>query len=247
MQEKFESGISPQEKRGEVKTPEISIQLLFVKRAGWQYRELPSAKVEQSFKGAFERLPKNEQKAISLELEALEAEISTLDQQNEGVAIVRQDEIVIRFVEALERSGVVAGAKVGSVERVREQFSGLAGKALAYLQEYNLYAQRVKDKSDDIRQNVEYLIAVISGITEELKRLQLIDLQNVHPKGELAKERSAPTVLYTSIKQLGARLEPHIELEGLIGFSTLIKLIKKFNLTKKYLEEAVLQSESEEE
>jgi len=247
MPEKFEGGIPPQEKGEKVKTPEVSQQLSFVKEAAWQYRDLPSATVEQSFKGAFERLPEDEQKAISLELQALGVEIGTLDKQNEGVAIVRQDEIVNRFREALDRSGVVASAKEGGVERVREQFSGLAGEAAAYLQEYESFAQSVKDKSDDTRQNAEYLLAVVSGIRAELERLQFVDLQNVQPKGELAKERSARMLVYTTVGQLGGRLEPNIELEGLIGFSTLNKLINKFHSAKKYLEEAVLQSESEEE
>lgn len=247
MPEKFEGSIPPQEKGEKVKTPEVSQQLSFVKEVAWQYRDLPSATVEQSFRGAFEKLPEDEQKAISLELQALGVEIGTLDKQNEGVAIIRQDEIVNRFREVLDRSGVVASAKEGGVERVREQFSGLAGEAAAYLQEYESFAQSVKDKSDDTKQNAEYLLAVVSGIRAELERLQLADMQNVQPKGELTKERNARLPVYTTVGQLGGRLEPNIELEGLIGFSTLNKLINKFHSAKKYLEEAVLQSEGEEE
>ncbi|MBI4812338.1 hypothetical protein HY798_02760 [Candidatus Falkowbacteria bacterium] len=247
MPEKFEGGTPPQEKGEKIQTPEVSQQLSFVKEAAWQYKDLPSAKVEQSFKDAFEKLPEEERKAISLELQALGVEIGTLDKQNEGVAIVRQDEIVNRFREVLDRSGVVASAKEGGVERVREQYSGLVGEAAAYLQEYESFAQSVKDKSDDTKQNAKYLLAVVSGIRAELERLQLADIQSVQPKGELAKERSARMLVFTTIGQLGQRLEPNIELEGLIGFSTLDKLIKKFHSAKKYLEESVLESEAEEE
>ncbi|MCI0542183.1 hypothetical protein L0Y69_00290 [bacterium] len=248
MPEKFEGGIPPQEKGEKIQSPEVSRHLSFVKEAAWQYRDLPSAKVEQSFKDAFERLSEDEKKAISLELQALGVEIGMLDKQNEGVAIVRQDEIVNRFKEALDRSGVVASAKEDGVERFREQVAGLAGEAAAYLQEYESFAQSVKDKSDDTRQNAEYLLAVVSGIRAELERLQLADINNIQPKGELAKERSARWLpVDTTIGQLGRGLEPNIELKGLIGFSTLNKLINKFHSAKKYLEEAVLQSEAEDE
>lgn len=247
MPEKFEGGIPPQEKGEKIQTPKVSQHLSFVKEVAWQYRDLPSAKVEQSFKEVFERLPEDEKKAISLELQALGIEIGALDKQNKGIVIVRQDEIVNRFREALDRNGIVTSAKKGGVERVREQFAGLAGEAAAYLQEYESFAQSVKDKSDDTRQNAEYLLAVVSGIKAELERLQLADVNNIQPKGELAKERSARLPVYTTVGQLGRKLELNIELEGLIGFSTLNKLIDKFHSAKKYLEEAVLQSETEDE
>ena len=246
MPKKFEGGISPQEKGERIQTPDISSHLSFIKEATWQYRDLSSAKLEKFFREAFERLPEDERKAAELELQALGVEIGVLDKQNEGVALVRQDEIVSRFREILDRSGVVDSAKEGGVERTRQNLYMLAENTAAYLQEYEAFAQSVKDKSGDTKQNAEYLLAVVSGIRVELERLQLTDIGGVQPKGELSSERNARLLVFTSVGQLGQKLGPTIELEGLIGFSTLDKLIDKFRSAKKYLEESVLESETKE-
>ncbi len=249
MPEKFEDSIPPQEKEEKIQTPEVSKHLSFIKEALWQYRDLSSkkqAEVEQSFKEAFENLPEDEQKAISLELQALGVEIGTLDKQNEGVAIVRQSEIVNRIREVMDRSGVVASAKEGGVERTKDQVAEVAEKTAAYLTEYEAFAQSVKDKSDDTRENAEFLLAISSGIKQELGRLQLADVASARSQDELRNERKSRHIIVTSVSQFGKQLDNTIYMESLIGFSTLNKLIKEFHSAKKYLEESVLQSEVEE-
>jgi len=248
MPEKFEGGVPPQEKGEKIQTPEISKHLSFIKEFAWQFRDLSTERqgeIEQSFKKSFDRLSEDEQKAISLELQALGVEIGTLDKQNEGIAIVRQSEMVNRVREVMDRSGVVASAKEGGIDRTKEQVAGLAGEAIAYLGEYEEFAQSVKNKSEDTKQNAEYLLAIASGIKQELERLQLTDVASAQSRGELKKERDALPMI-TSVSMLGNKLDPAIDLEGIIGFSTLNKLAKEFSRAKHYLEEAVLQSEPEE-
>ncbi|PIQ74098.1 MAG: hypothetical protein CO002_01135 [Candidatus Portnoybacteria bacterium CG_4_8_14_3_um_filter_44_10] len=249
MSEKFEGGVPPQEKGEKIQTPEVARHLSFIKESAWQFRDLSTEReeeIEQSFKIAFERLPENEQKAISLELQALGVEIGTLDEQNDGIAIIRQSEMVNRVREVMDRSGVVASAKEGGVDRTKEAIAELAGEAIAYLGEYEEFAQSVKNKSEDIKQNAEYLVAIASGIRQELERLQLTNVASVQSRGELKKERSARLPMITSVSMLGNKLDPVIDLEGVIGFSTLNKLAKEFSRAKHYLEEAVLRSEPEE-
>lgn len=249
MPEKLEGGVPPQDKGEKIPTPEVAEHLSFIKESAWQFRDLSperQAGVEQSFKEAFARLSEDEQKAVSLEIQALGVEIGTLDKQNEGVAIVRQSEMVNRVREVMDRSGVVASAKEGGVDRTKEQVAELAGEAIAYLGEYEEFAQSVKNKSEDTKQNAEYFLAIASGIRLELERLQLTDVASVQSRGELQKERNARLPMITSVSMLGNKLDLVIDLEGVIGFSTLNKLVKEFSRAKHYLEEAVLQSESEE-
>ena len=249
MPEKFEGGVPPQEKGEKIPTPEVAKHLSFIKESAWQFRDLSTERqeeIEQSFKKSFERLSEDEQRAISLEFQALGVEIGMLDKQNEGIAIVRQSDMVNRVREAMDRSGVVASAKEGGVERTKEQVAELAGEAIAYLGEYEEFTQSVKNKFEDTKQNAEYLLAIASGIRQELERLQLTDVASTQSRGELQKERNARLPMITSVSMLGNKLDPVIDLEGVIGFSTLNKLVKEFSRAKHYLEEAVLQSDPEE-
>lgn len=248
MSEQFEGGVPPQEKKEKIKAPVVSGHLSFVKENAWQYKDLTAegqSGIERYFKEAFERLPEEEQKAISLELQALDVEMGLLNKQNKGIAIVRQTEIVNRIREVMERGGVHASAKEGGLGRTRDRIGEDGGKAFAYLSEYEAFARSVKDKSRDTRENAEYLLALVSGIKQELSRLDLVDVALSQSQGELLAEREARLPLVTSVSQFGRQLDNNIELEGLIGFSTLDKLIKEFHSAKKYLEESVLQSESE--
>lgn len=249
MPEKFEGGVPPQEKGEKVQAPEVAKHLSFIREVSLKYRDLTGegqTKIEQSFNEAFERLSNEEQKAVSLELQALNIEIGLLNKQNHGVGIVRQTEIVNRVGEIMDRSGVVASAKEGGVERIKEQTAEVAEKTAAYLTEYEAFAQSVKGKSKDTKQTAEYLLAIVSGIKQELERLKLADVASAQPQNELRNERESRHILVTSISEFGRKLDRDIEWDGLIGFSTLNKLIKEFYSAKKYLEESVLQAEVEE-
>jgi len=246
MPEKFESGIPPQEKGEKLQVPEVSEQLSFLKV--WQYGELTPEQqknIEQIFKTSFERLPESEQKAISLELQVVAIEIAGLDKQNEGVQIIRQREISDRVRDILERSGTITSVKEGGIDRVKNRISEIAASTVSYLAEYEKYARSVMGKTEDVKQNAEYLLAIISGIRQELERLQLADVSSAKSQDELQKERKSRYPVLTSVGSLGNELDKTIDWEGIIGFSTLNKLTKKFHSAKKYLEEAVLETEAE--
>ena len=230
-------------KKEKIETPDISRQLSFLKDSTWQFRKLTPtgfAMIEKSFREVFEILTEDEQKAISLQLNALDIEIRILDNQNEGVAIVRDKEIASRFRELLDRSGVVASTKEGGLDSIREELTVLMEKTLTYLQEYESFAESVKDKSADTKENTEYIFALISGIRSEFVRLKFPNRRNLQQKGEFEKERNAQLPVYTPVGQIGSKLEHSIELEGLIGFSTLNKLINLFCSVKRRLEDACL-------
>ena len=246
MPEKFEGGIPPQEKGEKLQVPEVAEQLSFLKV--WQYGELAPERqrdIEQIFKTSFEGLPENEQKAVSLELQAITAEIAGLDKQNGGIQIVRQKEISDRVRGVLERSGTVASVKEGGIDRVKDMVSEIAASATSYLAEYEEFARSVMGKTGDIKQNAEYLLAIISGIRQELGRLQLADVSSAQPQDELHKERKSRYPVLTSVGSLGNELDKTVDLEGIIGFSTLNKLTKEFHSAKKYFEEAVLETKAE--
>ena len=246
MLEKFESGIPSQERGEKLPTPEIAEQLSFLKV--WQYRELTPERqgdIEQIFKTSFEDLPESEQKAVSLELQAVATEIATLDKQNEGIQIIRQRGISDRVRDILERSGTIASIKEGGLDRVKERVSKIAAESASYLTEYEGYARSVMEKTKDTEQNAEYLFAIISGIRQELERLQLADVSSTQSQNELDKERKSRYPVLSSVDLLGKELDKTIDWEGIIGFSTLDKLIKEFHSAKKYLEESVLDAEAE--
>ncbi|OGD69771.1 hypothetical protein A3A84_02135 [Candidatus Collierbacteria bacterium RIFCSPLOWO2_01_FULL_50_23] len=246
MPKRPEDDVAPKEKKGKIKTPVVSVHLSFLKENALRYKNLTAegqSEIERYFKEAFNRLPEEEQRAISLELQALDLEMGLVSNQNEGIAIVRQIEIVNRIREVMERGGVIASAKEGGLGRTRDRLGEDGGKAFAYLSEYETFARSVKDKSEDIRENAEYLLALVSGIKQELSRLDLVNVALSRSQGELRAERKARSPLDTSVSQFGRQLDHTIELEGLIGFSTLNNLIKEFHSAKRYLEDSVLRSD----
>lgn len=249
MSEKSGSGIPPQERGEIIQSPEVASHLSFLRGSAWQFQDLSAdgqKEIEQSFKKAFEKLTGDERKVTSLELQALGVEIGTLGKQNEGIAIGRESEMVNRIREIMERSGVVAAAKEGGIDRTKKQVAKLAGEAIAYIGEYEEFVRSVADKSEDTKQNAKYLLAIASGIRQELERLQLTDVASAQSRGELKEEENARGLFLTSVSMLGKKLDLLVDSEGLIGFSTLNKLIKEFSQAKYYLEEAVSESEFEE-
>ncbi|MBZ1348206.1 MAG: hypothetical protein KYQ20_00320 [Candidatus Nealsonbacteria bacterium] len=236
--------ISPQEKIEGVEQPKISEHLSFLEKSVHRYRGLDQSKTEQLFRNAFEKLPKSKQKTISLELQALGIEIDTLEKQDIEISPVWRSEISNRILGAIEKSGVVASAKEGGVDRTRKQVGEVAEKAAAYLIEYETFAQSVKDKSGNTKKSVEYLLAISSGIKQELGRLQLTDVSSAQSQNELKDEREARYPVITNVSYFYRDIDNAIYMEGLIGFSTLNKLLKEFCSAKEYLEKTVLQTKA---
>lgn len=250
MPEQKEGNI-PQQEMEKIETPDISSHLSFLKEAIWQYKDMTpetQSNIEQSFRQVFEKLPPKEQKAISLELQALDLQIDSLDKQNKGIAIIRQSEIAGYIRETLERSGLIADAKEDGAKNAKERMTGLAQDTAAYLNEYKTFAQDTKNKAADrdTEENAKYFLIIISGIEQELERLQLANPAKIQPKGELKQEQQSQHIIATRITRFGTSLENSIKNEGLIGFSTLNKLINQFHRAKRYLNDAILIEKTKE-
>ncbi len=224
------SELSPEGMRSrevKVHAPSLEGHLAFVGKSVWQGRDLSEdrrSEMQNSFQESFAALPKEQQKMISLELEALGAEMGAIGSLNEGVAIVRRSEIVSRIRDVMERSGIVESIQTGGVERLKGQVAQSAQAAVAYLGENEVLLTSELDGGG----RAGYLLAIVSGIKNELERLKLADMSLIQSQGELQRERTSYRPMVTSIATLDHKLSTAIELEGAIGFTTLSKLIKEF-------------------
>jgi len=212
--------------------PEITSQMIFVKEVDSLWGKM-SAKSEENFvnifRQTFGKLPGEAQKAISLELQAMQIEIGLLDNLDEGVASIREKEIAERIKADLERSGVVASAVEKGLENAKKKLSVPAENAAAYLVEYEAYIQGIESENEEVGQQTEYLMMLIPAIRQELSRLQICNTQNIEGKGELKQEMASVTPIVTSMLNFGQQVETEIGTEALVGFSTLAKLVKEFN------------------
>lgn len=255
MSDRLEASAPPQEKGADTQTPEFSEYISIINETVWQGRELTAERqlaLEEDFKQSFGKLSEKEQRSILLELQSLGIEIDAISTQNDGIAIIRQTEMTTRAQSLMERTGVITSATEGGLTLARETLSNNATRASEYLHDYETFARSVQvarsvqDGSEDINYDVKYVLAIISGIRQELERLQLGNATTSSSNGELQAERESRSPMNTSIRQFGKQLNSTIETEGLIGFSTLDKLIKEFHSAKASLEESILLSQMKE-
>ncbi len=165
-------------------------------------------------------------------------EIQELPQLHPGFAIIRHDIIGERIVDVLESCGIVDSAQPGGVSFTRKALSSGVG-APNVLEELSIEEKDIKARSRKSREAetklvADSLLAITAGIRHELDRFKIIPkdsktTQDKEANGKL--NQFIPHRLYS----LSAFLKGAILECGLIGFSTLDKLIDKYFETRKWL------------
>lgn len=221
-----------------VKPSPISMHLNFLRdHRGDGFNEMSverQSAIGQSFDTHFVALSHQRQDGIRQTLNGLASDIEELPSLQTGIAIVNKLAIGARIVDVFDACGIVDSAVEGGLEYSRKKISENAPEILAELEYYvndikdTLKVNRRRKRFGEIRETAELLLSIKSGIGQELDRLQLVP-KGTSPNSIKEKDYSPR---YLSI--LSDELRGYTRKYGLIGFSTLSKLIEEFYNVKRY-------------
>lgn len=225
----------PQTGKPELSPISLSLHLMFLRehRSGFdKMTEGKQFEIEQAFSKGYEDLSAERQQQVGKYIEGITLEIQGLPQLHPGLAIIRRDRIGEGIIDVLESCGIVDSASPGGVEFIRKMLSAGAPNVSEELsiEEKDIKAQTLRSIDPETKIVADSLLTLKEAILSELDRLKLIPedpetTQNKKANGELNQ-------LYgyvpDELKSLSPWLKGAILDKGLIGFSTLDRLIDKF-------------------
>ena len=246
-------GAPRQEMERMPKAPDMAKPLELLRANFWQYRGLSperKAVMEKAFQADFAQLGEKEKKAVTLELQAIEQDIALYEDNEDPIALIREEETAERVRQVLERVGVVMSAAEGALEGAREELMRFAIGAVQYMGRKDGYAREVMDKSEDTKAAAERLLKFSDAIKDELRRLELYSYEPVAAPPKPSKRREARNESLWSdpgMTLFQQVVHNRIDMNGLIGFSTLDKLTSEYTRTSRSLDEAVNFADIEDE
>ncbi len=197
------------------------------------------AGLQESFDVALDGLEEASRLGMAHELSSLQQRSREVAGSLPGINIVRTDELETNIRDLLERVGVIASSQEGGIEDAVGELARQSAEVYGYLNEYEASIRGFAETPGDVAENVAYTLAVIAGIKSELERLKLVDLATLQQSTEVFRQREADFPLLGSYTRLEQQLKGLIVLKGLIGFSTLEKLLEMFPKAKRYTQEAI--------